>query len=262
MAIKLTTTSLANDVVSTMVTNVNDHVDVSREMTGRWTGGTGTKALKMNNSSNLAGGNNSVCTGEVNSSSGTDSATIGGSGNTASAVRSVVIGGLINSAAGTNAGILAGNKNIANGTNGAIIGGDTNTVSASTTSSVILGGTQNQAKTNYVCIAGGTNVQVNPGQLDGMHSSNGTFHGGTLAFDSNTYFGTAKLVGGTVTIGTDGWISFSATPVFLTHQKVSGTPGVLYVDSASDSSNLIITSTSGSDTSWIGWMMVMDASLL
>lgn len=71
---------------------------------------------------------------------------------------------------------------------------------------------------------------------------------------SNARMGTAVLVGGTVSVSNT---SVTAnTRIFLTAQAPGGTPGAVYVSARVASTSFAITSTSGTDTSTVAWLLV------
>lgn len=71
---------------------------------------------------------------------------------------------------------------------------------------------------------------------------------------ANAKMGIATLVGGTVTVSTTAVANTSR--VFLTIQAPSGTVGTTYVSSRIASTSFTITSTSGTDTSAVAWLIV------
>jgi hypothetical protein len=90
------------------------------------------------------------------------------------------------------------------------------------------------------------------------------FAGGDIACDvagkgfkvkegSNAKMGTATLVAGTVTVSTTAVTASSR--IFLTIQTNGGTVGVPYVSARVASTSFTITSTSGTDTSTLAWIM-------
>lgn len=74
---------------------------------------------------------------------------------------------------------------------------------------------------------------------------------------SNAKMGTAVLVGGTVTVSTTAVTANSR--IFLTCQLLGGTAGALRVTSRTASTSFVVTSSSGTDTSTIAWMMMEPA---
>lgn len=86
----------------------------------------------------------------------------------------------------------------------------------------------------------------------------GTAGGGLrIKEGANAMMGTATLVGGTVTVPTTKVTANSR--VFLTAQNTGGTPGALRVSGRSAGTSFTVTSTSGSDTSAVAWMIVEPA---
>jgi hypothetical protein len=71
---------------------------------------------------------------------------------------------------------------------------------------------------------------------------------------SNAKMGTATLVAGTVTVSTTRVTANSR--IFLTAQNTGGTPGALRVSARTAGTSFTVTSTSGSDTSTVAWMIV------
>jgi len=74
---------------------------------------------------------------------------------------------------------------------------------------------------------------------------------------TNARMGVATLVGGTVTVSNTGVTA--NTRIFLTSQTDGGTPGFLRVSARTASANFTITSSSGSDTSTVAWLLVEPA---
>jgi len=66
MAIQLTQVDINTDLVSNLVTKTNNHMDVTSEIIGRVTGDTGTKSIKINQTSNQALGSYSIVAGQSN----------------------------------------------------------------------------------------------------------------------------------------------------------------------------------------------------
>lgn len=75
---------------------------------------------------------------------------------------------------------------------------------------------------------------------------------------SNARLGVATLVAGTVTVNTN-QISANSR-VFLTAQNTGGTPGALRISARVAGTSFTITSTSGTDTSQVAWMIVEPAA--
>lgn len=71
---------------------------------------------------------------------------------------------------------------------------------------------------------------------------------------TNTKLGSAVLVAGTVTV-TNSAITANSI-VLLTNQLVGGTPGTLSVGTVTPATSFVINSTSGTDTSTVGYMIV------
>lgn len=74
---------------------------------------------------------------------------------------------------------------------------------------------------------------------------------------TNACMGTATLVAGTVTVSTTAVTANSR--IFLTIQSNGGTVGAVYVSARSAGTSFTITSTSGSDTSTVAWLLVEPA---
>ena len=96
MSISLSQINILTDLVSNLVTKSNNHMDVTGEMIGRLTGGTGTKSVKINDSTNSAAGDYSIVAGQNNTiNSSSTRSIVAGSG--------VYLSGTTNAiAAGTN----------------------------------------------------------------------------------------------------------------------------------------------------------------
>jgi hypothetical protein len=75
---------------------------------------------------------------------------------------------------------------------------------------------------------------------------------------SNAKMGIATLVGGTVTVNTTA--VGASSRIFLTSQTSGGTPGSVGVSARVNGTSFTITSTSGTDTSQVAWMIVDPAS--
>lgn len=71
---------------------------------------------------------------------------------------------------------------------------------------------------------------------------------------SNAKMGVATLVGGTVTVSNTNITT--STRIFLTHQNSSGTPGFVIVSARNAGTDFTITSSSGTDTSDIAWLLI------
>lgn len=74
---------------------------------------------------------------------------------------------------------------------------------------------------------------------------------------SNAKMGTATLVAGTATVSTTAVTANSR--VFLTAQTSGAAPGALRVSTRTAGTSFVITSTSGTDTSVVAWMLVEPA---
>ena len=85
-------------------------------------------------------------------------------------------------------------------------------------------------------------------------STSSTVTGGRLALSSQSV-GTAVLAAGTVTVAASGCRTNSC--VFVTYNTVGGTQGILRTTPGNGS--FVITSSSGSDTSVVQWMVVNSA---
>lgn len=71
---------------------------------------------------------------------------------------------------------------------------------------------------------------------------------------TNAKIGTAVLVGGTVTVSNTSVTANSR--IFLTSQSDGGTPGFLRITAKTAATSFVITSSSGTDTSTVAWMIV------
>lgn len=76
----------------------------------------------------------------------------------------------------------------------------------------------------------------------------------TVREGANARMGTATLTAGTVVVSTTAVTANSR--VFLTAQNTGGTPGALRVSARTAGTSFTITSTSGTDTSSVAWMIV------
>jgi hypothetical protein len=74
---------------------------------------------------------------------------------------------------------------------------------------------------------------------------------------ANARMGASALTGGTVTVATTQVTASSR--IFLTSQVDGGTPGWLRVSDRTAATSFVITSSSGTDTSTVGWMIVEPA---
>jgi len=75
---------------------------------------------------------------------------------------------------------------------------------------------------------------------------------------TNATMGTAVLTAGTVTVNTTKVTANSR--IFLTTQTSGGTPGSVYVSARTAGTSFTITSTSGTDTSTVAWLIIEPAS--
>jgi hypothetical protein len=76
----------------------------------------------------------------------------------------------------------------------------------------------------------------------------------SLKDGSNKRMGQATLVGGTIAVFNT---SVTAnTRIFLSHANTGGTIGVVYVSARSAGVSFTITSSSGTDTSTINWLLI------
>jgi hypothetical protein len=76
----------------------------------------------------------------------------------------------------------------------------------------------------------------------------------SLLDGSNKRMGQAVLVGGTVTVSNT---SVTAnTRIFLSHANTSGTLGHLYISARVAATSFTITSSSGTDTSTVNWLLI------
>lgn len=71
---------------------------------------------------------------------------------------------------------------------------------------------------------------------------------------ANSKIGTAALAGGTVTVANTSVTANSI--IFLTSQANGGTPGFLRITAKTAATSFVVTSSSATDTSTIGWMIV------
>jgi hypothetical protein len=85
-------------------------------------------------------------------------------------------------------------------------------------------------------------------------STSSTLTGGGINLSSQSA-GTATLVGGTVTVSSS--LCRTTSFVFVTYKTVGGTQGILRANAGA--SSFVITSSSGSDTSVVQWMLVNPA---
>lgn len=96
----------------------------------------------------------------------------------------------------------------------------------------------------------GGDIELNTG--DG----NGTGRNGRIKVltGSNRNCGTAVLVAGTVTVNNT--MISASTIIILTTQISGGTPGAVYISARVAGTSFTITSTSGTDTSTVGWLLI------
>lgn len=78
-----------------------------------------------------------------------------------------------------------------------------------------------------------------------------------IAEGTNCKMGSATLVGGTVTITTTAVTANSR--IFLSNNANGGTVGALYVSARTAATSFVITSTSGTDTSTVSWLLLEPA---
>ena len=71
---------------------------------------------------------------------------------------------------------------------------------------------------------------------------------------ANAIIGRATLVGGTVTVSTNRVTAMSE--ILITSQIPGGTPGFLGISARTPGVSFAITSSSGTDTSQVGWLIV------
>jgi len=74
---------------------------------------------------------------------------------------------------------------------------------------------------------------------------------------TNAKMGLATLAAGTVTVSTTAVTA--NTRIFLTAQATGGTAGALRISARTAGTSFTITSTSGTDTSTVAWMLVEPA---
>lgn len=143
-----------------------------------------------------------------------------------------------------NSSIIGGNVNNIdnNSVNSVILGGDTNDITAYSRS-VILGGQNITADANDTAFADNLRLEVG-GRLRMLSGTNATA-------------GSATLVAGTVTVNTTQVQANSL--IMLTHQNNSGTPGFVTVSARTAGTSFTILSSSATDTSLIGWVIIDQA---
>ncbi len=76
----------------------------------------------------------------------------------------------------------------------------------------------------------------------------------SLKDGSNKRMGQAVLVGGTVTVSNTSVTA--STRIFLSHANTSGTLGHLYISARNSGVDFTITSSSGTDTSTVNWLLI------
>lgn len=74
---------------------------------------------------------------------------------------------------------------------------------------------------------------------------------------ANARMGTSTLVAGTVVVATNKVTATSR--IFLTTQAPGGAPGAVYVSARTAGTSFTVTSTSGTDTSLVGWLILEPA---
>ena len=116
--------------------------------------------------------------------------------------------------------------------------------------------TANGSKLLFQSIPNGTAGRVNRWELsqDGNWIGLTAGAGFKIAEGSDARMGKSTLVGGTVTVS-NATIT-NNTRIFLTNQNGAGTPGFLYVSARSAGTSFTITSSSGTDTSDVAWLLV------
>lgn len=91
-------------------------------------------------------------------------------------------------------------------------------------------------------------------QTDNSMVFNVAGNGIKIAEGSNAKMGTSTLSGGTVTVSTTAVTANSR--IFLTAQTSGAAPGALRVSAITAGTSFVITSTSGTDTSSVAWLIV------
>lgn len=76
----------------------------------------------------------------------------------------------------------------------------------------------------------------------------------SLKDGTNKRMGQATLVGGTVVVSNT--VVTANTRIFLSHANTSGTLGHLYVSARTAATSFTITSSSGTDTSTVNWLLI------
>lgn len=121
---------------------------------------------------------------------------------------------------------------------------------------------QPTANKAYICSTlNGSTVMVNAGTASGSVRLNGAAPAGAdirlgpsgTAF-TNLLQGRATLVGGTVTVANAN--ASTSSRIIVTSNVDGGTPGWLRVSAIVDATSFTITSSSGTDTSTVSWVMI------
>lgn len=94
-------------------------------------------------------------------------------------------------------------------------------------------------------------------KLDGSVTLPTAGNGILIKSGTNATFGTATLTAGTVTVNTTKTTASSV--IILTSQTDGGTPGFLRISGRSAGTSFTVTSSSGSDTSTFGWLLIEPA---
>lgn len=76
----------------------------------------------------------------------------------------------------------------------------------------------------------------------------------TVAEGANAMMGVATLAAGAVTVNNS--LVTANSRIFLSHQNTGGTPGSVRVSARTAGTSFVITSTSGTDTSQVAWLIV------
>lgn len=76
----------------------------------------------------------------------------------------------------------------------------------------------------------------------------------SLKDGTNKRMGQATLVGGTVVVSNTAVTA--STRIFLSHANTSGTLGHLYISARTAATSFTITSSSGTDTSTVNWLLI------
>lgn len=266
---------IATDIVQDMVTKVNANANLT--VTGAQTSGNalelilgsgslvtvanglpfrkgaGTSSIQANSATNTASGTGSFAAGLNNTASATSAAVAGGSVNTASFQYAFVGGGLGNSATQNGSAVCGGIGNEANGGGSFVGGGATN--SADGTYAAVLAGQSNTATHNNSSIVAGSGITTS--EVSTAYAQNFAVASGgkyKVPTGANQIAGTATLVGGTVTVNNT--LVSASSIIMLTHQTNAGTAGFVSVTARSAGASFTITSSSGTDTSSIGYFIV------